>query len=89
VVSHQAGYHIIYQYRAKRAALDLRNIDKQIAKAKKVLDGQMPAHRTRFLSMKAKSKKLDHKQIEKAKVLAGIKGYVTNLDIPDQGVIAY
>lgn len=89
VVSHQAGYRIIYQYRAKRASMDLRNIDKQIAKAKKVLDGQMPAHRTRFLSMKAKSKELDQQQIEKAKALAGIKGYVTNLDIPDKDVIAY
>jgi len=89
VVSHQAGYRIIYQYRAKRAALDLRNIDKQIAKAKKVLEGQMPAHRTRFLSMKAKSKELDQKQIEKVKALTGMKGYVTNLEIPDQEVIAY
>jgi len=89
VVSRQAGYRIIYQYRAKRAALDLRNIDKQIAKAKKVLDGQTPAHRTRFLSLRAKSKELDQNQIEKAKALAGIKGYVTNLDIPDKEVIAY
>jgi transposase len=89
VVSHQEGYRIIYQYRAKRAALDLRNIDKQITKAKKVLSGQIPAHRTRFLSMKTKSKELDQKQIEKAKSLAGIKGYVTNLDIPDEEVIAH
>ena len=89
VVSHQEGFRIIYQYRAKRAALDLRNIDKQITKAKKVLSGQIPAHRTRFLSMKTKSKELDQKQIEKAKSLAGIKGYVTNLDIPDEEVIAH
>jgi transposase len=33
VVSSQEGYRVIYQYRAKRAALDLRNIEKQIAKA--------------------------------------------------------
>ncbi len=89
VVSRQEGYRIIYQYRAKRAALDLRNIDKQITKAKKVLSGQIPAHRTRFLSMKTKSKELDQKQIEKAKSLAGIKGYVTNLDISDEEVIAH
>jgi len=37
VVSHQEGYRVIYQYRAKRAALDLRNIEKQVAKAKKAL----------------------------------------------------
>jgi len=34
VVSSQEGYRVIYQYRAKRAALDLRNIEKQIAKDK-------------------------------------------------------
>jgi len=33
---------VIYQYRAKRASLDLRNIEKQIVKAKKALSGQIP-----------------------------------------------
>jgi len=87
VVSPQEGYRVIYQYRAKRAALDLRNIEKQIAKAKKALSGQIPAIRTKFLSIKAKSKQLNQKLIDKAKALAGIKGYVTNLDIPNAEVI--
>jgi len=89
VVSHQEGFRVIYQYRAKRAALDLRNIEKQVAKAKKALSGQIPANRTKFLSIKAKSKQLNQKLIDKARTLAGIKGYVTNLDIPDQEVIAH
>lgn len=89
VVSPQAGYRVIYQYRAKRAALDLGNIEKQVAKAKKALSGQIPAHRTKFLSLKTKSKQLNQKLIDKARALAGIKGYVTNLDIPDEQVIAY
>lgn len=89
VVSSQEGYRVIYQYRAKRAALDLRNIEKQIAKAKKALSGQIPANRTKFLTIKAKSKQLNQKLIDKARTLAGIKGYVTNLDIPDEEVIAY
>jgi transposase len=89
VVSSQEGYRVIYQYRAKRAALDLRNIEKQIAKAKKALSGQIPANRTKFLTIKAKSKQLNQKLIDKARALAGIKGYVTNLDIPDEEVIAY
>jgi transposase len=41
------------------------------------------------LSVKAKSKQLNQKLIDKAKALAGVKGYVTNLDIPDEQVIAY
>ena len=42
----------------------------------------------KFLSVKAKSKELNEKLIDKAYALAGIKGYVTNLDIADQEVIA-
>ena len=80
---------MIYQYRVKRAALDLRNIDKQVTKAKKALSGQITANRTKFLTIKAKSKQLNQRLIDKAKALAGIKGYVTNLDIPDEEVIAY
>jgi hypothetical protein len=34
IVSQQNGYRVIYQYRAKWAALDLRNIEKQVAKGK-------------------------------------------------------
>jgi transposase len=56
VVSPQEGNRVIYQYRAKRAALDLRNIETQVAKAKKALGGQIPANRMKFLSIQAKSK---------------------------------
>ena len=89
MVVKQNGYRVIYQYRVKRAAMDLRNIEKQVAKARKALIGQIPANRMKFLSVTAKSKQLNQKLIDKAKALAGIKGYVTNLDIPDHEVIAY
>lgn len=89
MVSPKDGYRIIYQYRAKRAALDLRNIEKQVAKANKALDGKIPTSRTKFLKVEAKSKQLNQKLIDKAKSLAGIKGYVTNLNIPNSKVISY
>lgn len=89
VVEKREGYRIIYQYRAKRAALDMRNIEKQVAKAMKVLNGQIPTTKTKFLSVVAKKKQLNQKLINKAKTLAGVKGYVTNLDIPDEQVVAY
>lgn len=89
VVSYEEGYRIVYQYRAKRAALDLHNIEKQITKAKQVINGQIPTTRTKFLSVKAKSKQVNQKLVDKAIALAGIKGYVTNLSIPDEDVIAY
>ena len=89
IVSQQNGYRVIYQYRTKRAALDLRNIEKQITKAKKAINGQIQANRMKFLTIQATSKQLNQKLIDKARALAGIKAYVTNLDIPDEEVIAY
>jgi transposase len=89
MVEKKEGYRVIYQYRAKRAAFDKRNIEKQVAKAMKVISGQVPTSKTKFLSIVAKKKQLNQKLIDKAKALAGVKGYVTNLDIPDKQVIAY
>jgi transposase len=83
------GQRIIYQYRAKRAALDLRNIDKQIEKAEKIVSGSVTARKAKFLSVATKRKKLNQALIDKAIALAGVKGYVTNLDIPDGQVISY
>lgn len=83
------GSRIIYQYKEKRAALDIRNIQKQVAKAERVVSGKMPSKQAKFLSVKAKEKKLNQLLIDKAYALAGIKGYVTNLDLADDRVIAY
>lgn len=44
---------VVYQYREKRARLDLRNIEKQLEKARRVVAGKMPVaegpvHKTRW-----------------------------------------
>jgi transposase len=83
------GQRIIYQYRAKRAALDLRNIKKQIEKAEKIVNGTMATKKTKFLTIATKNKRLNQVLIDKAHALVGIKGYVTNLDIPDEQIITY
>ncbi len=83
------GQRIIYQYRAKRAALDLRNIKKQIEKAKQIVSGTTTAKKAKFLTVTTKNKRLNQALIDKASALAGIKGYVTNLDIPDDQVITH
>ncbi len=80
---------IIYQYRAKRARLDMRNIEKHIEKANKIIQGRSPVKKAKFLKMKAKEKSLNQKRIEKAIALAGIKGYVTNLNAPDEQIISF
>jgi len=50
------GQRIIYQYRAKRAALDQRNITKQIEKAEKIVRGAAIAKKAKFLSVTTKQK---------------------------------
>lgn len=83
------GQRIIYQYKEKRATLDLHNINKQIAKAENIVKGKTPASRAKFLKVTTKERVLNQALIEKAKALAGIKGYVTNLKTADQQVINY
>ena len=88
IVDKHDDCRIIYQYRAKRAKLDLKNIEKQISKAKRIISGLAPIHRSKFITMKAKERKLNQKLIDKAYSLAGIKGYVTNLTALDEQIIA-
>lgn len=88
VVTQKDNYKIIYQYRAKRAALDIKNIEESIAKARRIVSGQAPVKRNRFLSLKTREKKLNQALVDKAYALAGIKGYVTDLDFYPEKIIA-
>jgi len=83
----RGSQRIIYQYREKRAQLDIRNLEKQIAKAEKIVSGKIAVRKAKFLSINTKEKRLNQTLIDKAKALVGVKGYVTNLDIPDEQVI--
>jgi len=83
------GQRIIYQYREKRAELDRKNIEKQIGKATKIINNRLAANKAKFLTIKAKEKKLNQTLIDKAYALAGIKGYVTNLNVAGEEVIRY
>lgn len=80
-------YGIIYQYREKRARLDIKNIEVQVAKAKRMVNGVTPVKRNRFISLESERKTLNQNLIDKAYALAGIKGYVTNLDLPPEEII--
>lgn len=78
---------VIYQYRQKRASLDLRNIEKAVAKAEKMVKGTTDFKRNRFLVVKDGKREINYALIEKSKLKAGVKGYVTDLDIDAQQVI--
>lgn len=88
VITQKDNYKIIYQYRAKRAALDVKNIEEQLAKAQRIVSGQAPVKRNRFVSLKTQGKKLNQALIDKAYALAGIKGYVTDLSLHPEKIIA-
>jgi len=87
ITTQKGDYRIIYQYREKRARLDIKNIETQIAKAKRMVNGIAPVKRNRFVSLTSERKTLNQSLIDKAYALAGIKGYVTNLNLPPQEII--
>src|SRR5215210_1543554 len=74
---------IFYQYRADRARRTLRGIDEQVAKAEKAVAGKASIKRNRFVQLTGGDKSVNRELEAKARALAGIKGYVTNLPDPD------
>jgi len=70
---------IYYQYRHDRARRTLRGIDEQVAKAEKAVAGQVPIKRNRFIQLAGDAHTVNRDLEAKARALAGIKGYVTNL----------
>jgi hypothetical protein len=70
---------IYYQFRADRARRTLRGIDEQVAKAAKAVAGLAPVRRNRFIALDGAVKSVNRELEAKARDLAGLKGYVTNL----------
>jgi hypothetical protein len=70
---------IFYQYRAGRARRTLHGIDEQVAKAEKAVAGRVPVKRNRFITLAGATKTVNRTLEAKARALAGLKGYVTNL----------
>jgi transposase len=70
---------IYYQYKADRARRTQRGIDEQVAKAAKAVAGLAPVKRNRFIALDGAVKSVNRELEAKARDLAGLKGYVTNL----------
>ena len=70
---------IYYQFRADRARRTLRGIDEQVAKAAKAVAGLAPVKRNRFIALDGAAKSINRELEARARDLAGLKGYVTNL----------
>ena len=76
---------IYYQYRADRARRALHGIDEQVKKAQKAVDGPAPVKRNRFIALDGAVKSVNRELEKKARTLAGIKGYKTNLAATPDG----
>jgi Transposase DDE domain len=70
---------VYYQYRHDRARRTLRGIDEQVAKAQRAVDGHAPVKRNRFIKLSGATKSVNRELEAKARGLAGLKGYTTNL----------
>lgn len=79
---------LICSFSAKRYTKDRHEMEKQIEKAQLVLDGKKEAKRNKFLAKNRKIKySLNTGLIEKTKLLLGIRGYHTDLSLPENLVI--
>ena len=74
---------IFYRYKADSARRSLRGIDEQVAKAEAAVAGKASVKRNRFVQLTGGDKSVNRDLEAKARALAGIKGYVTNLPDPD------
>jgi DDE family transposase len=74
---------IYYQYKADRARRTLRGIDEQVKKAEQSVAGKTPVKtpvkRNRFVQLSGGTRTVNRDLETKARELAGLKGYVTNL----------
>jgi hypothetical protein len=71
---------IYYQYRTDRARRTLAGIDAQVAKAEKAVAGKTAIKRNRFVQLSGGTRSVNRALEAKARALAGLRGYVTNLN---------
>jgi len=76
---HARDRRIVYQWRFARSKRDNKNINAMVAKAEKIAAGEIPFSRARFLRITGETKELNQETVDRARQLAGLKGYVTNL----------
>lgn len=68
-----------YRYRHDKARLTLKGTTEQVAKAESAVAGKTSVKRNRFVKLTGAEKTVNRELEEKARSLADIKGYVTNL----------
>ena len=77
--THRGSWRAVWAYSARRAARDNKTLTAQENRARAVVDGEKNARTPRFVTIKGDARTLDEKALARARRLAGLKGYVTNI----------
>lgn len=82
---------LISAYSATRAAKDMREIEKQLVRANAIVLRPGTMRRAKFVQTDGGNATVNEALAQKAKLLAGIKGYYTNLpsEVEDATIIAH
>lgn len=83
-----ANGFLIVHFSAKRYSKDKHEMEKQLKKAQNIIAGQQEIKRNKFLLKSTRTKyALNTAVIEKTRLLLGVKGYHTDLLLPEQTII--
>lgn len=81
---------LVCGYSKLRAAKDRRDMERQIDKAKAIVNDPGKAHRTKFLQARGARYAVNEALVKKTESLLGVKGYYTNIPaerMPDAAVV--
>lgn len=78
---------LICDFSVKRYAKDKSDTEKQIERATRVVKRKTSTKRLKFLTGEKAAQTLNQKLIDRTKLLWGIKGYATDLSLPDDAII--
>lgn len=82
------GRTLVFDFSKKRYAKNKNDTEKQIQKAKDIVEQKIPVKRHRFVTQEQTYAYLNQSLIDRTKSLWGIKGYVTNIDAQNNVIIA-
>lgn len=85
-------WRTVYQFSNKRFLRDKKTLEKQIAKAQDIADGKRSMTKARFVDLNGNKIGIKQADIDRARQLQGIKGYVTSTSqsiLSDAEVVAH
>jgi hypothetical protein len=76
---HPGAWRAIWSYSAKRARRDHKTLAAQEARARAIVEGERKVKSARFVKVRGDDRSVDEASLARARSLAGLKGYVTNV----------